>query len=238
MCNSPGPNLYFLPGNDVTEGLTERTRQTAARLCSTSNLRPLVSLPLEAMGLLPHAQGWGPGSGGGPGVRWPLGPGRAHWQARPRVSGASWLRVRSVLVAFAPPAKAPAHCVRRGQMRVGPSHAPRIPVWCAPSGSPGSGSRLGCPWGSDRWEGRLGTSPPPPQTHPLGRRGIRRGKSKVGPHLALLSQGRVFRLPVPSPSFRFLNWQSWKQFWELDLSEQKRFASQKQSRRAQRRDPG
>lgn len=80
--------------------------------------------------------------------------------------------------------------------------------------------------------------PPPPQTHPLGRRGIRRGKSKVGPHLALLSQGRVFRLPVPSPSFRFLNWQSWKQFWELDLSEQKRFASQKQSRRAQRRDPG
>lgn len=201
MCNSPGPNLYFLLGNDVTEGLSERTRQTAARLCS---LRPLVSLPSEAVGLLHRVQGWGPGSGGGPGVRWPLGPGRAHWQARPRVSGASWLRARSVLVAFAPPAKAPAHCVRRGQMRVGPSHAPRIPVWCAPSGSPGSGSRLGCPWGSDRWQGRLATSPPPPQTHPLGRWGIRRGKSKVGPRLALLSQGHVFPPPRSESIILFL----------------------------------
>lgn len=51
-------------------------------------------------------------------------------------------------------------------------------------------------------------------------------------------RGAFSRLPVLSPSFRFLNWRSWKQFWELDLSEQKRFASQKQSRRALRRDPG
>lgn len=238
MCNSPGPNLYFLPGNDVTEGLTERTRQTAARLCSTSNLRPLVSLPLEAVGLLPHAQGWGPGSGGGPGVRWPLGPGRAHWQARPRVSGASWLRVRSVLVAFAPPAKAPAHCVRRGQMWVGPSHAPRVPVWCAPSGSPGSGSRLGAP--GVQIAGRdVSAHRPRPHKHTLWDVGEFEEENRKWGRTSLSSpRGAFSRLPVLSPSFRFLNWRSWKQFWELDLSEQKRFASQKQSRRAQRRDPG
>lgn len=93
-----------------------------------------------------------------------------------------------------------------------------------------TGSRLGCPWGSDHWEGRLHHIPLAPQTHASAKSGYSKRKiRKWGCALLSSPRGVFFCLPVLSPSFCFLNWQSQKQFWKLDVSEQKRFASQKQS---------
>lgn len=61
------------------------------------------------------------------------------------------------------------------------------------------GSRLGCPWGSHHWERRLRRITPRPSERKI---------SKWGCALLSSPRGAFFHLPVLSPSFCFLNWQS------------------------------